>query len=83
MYFLETLVFVVEVPVKNHGKPKVIATKKNDIKNLETYETFEEVEDIGQELFGRILIVTRKENHDGQKQWYKARLVARGFQDTE
>merc|ERR1712114_131168 len=43
--FLESLVYVVEVPVKEHGKPEVKEAKEKKIKNLETYETFEEVED--------------------------------------
>ena len=47
------------------------------------YETFEEVEDEGQEAIGSRWIVTKKEKHDGQKQMYKARLVARGFQEKE
>ena len=80
---METLVYVVEVPVKEHGKPEIKEAKQKEIENLETYETFEEVEDIGQETIGSRWIVTKKEKHDGQKQMYKARLVARGFQERE
>ena len=69
------------MPVREHGKPEVIQAKNNEIKNLETYETFEEVDDIGQETIGSRWIVTEKEKHDGQKQNYKARLVAKGFQE--
>ena len=47
------------------------------------YEVFEEVEDVGQETIGSRWIVTQKERHDGQKQQFKARLVARGFQERE
>ena len=74
--FLETSVYVVEVPVKEHGKPEIR-------EDLETYKTFEEVKDVGQETIGSRWIVTKKEKHDGQKHQYKARLVARGFQERE
>ena len=47
--FLENSIYVVELPVREHGKPEVIKAKNKEIKNLETYETFEEVDDIGQE----------------------------------
>ena len=81
--FLENSIYVVELPVREHGKPEVIQAKNNEIKNLETYETFEEVDDIGQETIGSRWIVTEKEKHDGQKQNYKARLVAKGFQEKD
>ena len=42
--YLETSVFLVVVPVKDHIKPKVISAKENEIKNLETFATFEEVD---------------------------------------
>ena len=47
------------------------------------YETFEEIDDEGQETIGSRWIVTEKEKHDGQKQNYKARLVAKGFQERD
>ena len=75
--------YVVEVPVREHGKPEIIEAKKREIENLETYETFEEVDDEGQETIRCRWIVSQKEKHDGQKQKYKARLVARGFQERE
>ena len=40
-------IFVVEVPVREHGKAEIIEAKNNEIKNLKTYETFEEVDDEG------------------------------------
>ena len=43
--FLENSIFVVEVLVKEHGKPEVKEVKEKEIQNLETYEIFEEVED--------------------------------------
>ena len=50
--FLDTSVYVVEVPVRDHGKPEVREAKEKEIQNLETYETFEAVEDKGQEAIG-------------------------------
>ena len=46
------------------------------------YNVFEEVADEGQETIGSRWVVTEKEKHDGQKLQTKARLVARGFQET-
>ena len=53
-----------------------------EVSNLLDYDVFEEVEDKGQETIGSKWVVTDKEKHDGQKQKTKARLVARGFQET-
>ena len=50
--FLENGVFVVEVPVSEHNKPEVKEAKMKEIQNLEYYETFELVEDVGQECIG-------------------------------
>ena len=61
----------------------MIEAKQKEIENLKTYETFEEVDDEGQETIGSRWIVTEKEKHDGQKQNYKARLVAKGFQERD
>ena len=41
------------------------------------------MEDIGQETIGSRWIITKKEKHDGQKEMYKARLVAQGFKEKE
>ena len=81
--FMENSIYVVEVPVKEHGKAEVIEAKEKEIENLKTYETFEEVDDEGQETTGSRWILTEKEKHDGQKQNCKARLVAKGFQEKD
>ena len=39
--------------------------------------------DEGQETIRSIWIVTKKQKHDGQKQDYKVRLVAKGFQEID
>ena len=45
-------VFVVELPVAQHSRQDVIEAKKKEMRNLETYEVFDEVEDEGQEKVG-------------------------------
>merc|ERR1711905_16810 len=79
--FDDVAVFAVEVPAKEHKKPEVLEAKDREIENLEKYEVFEEVEDVGQETIGSRWVITKKEKSDGQKCDYKGRLVARGFQE--
>ena len=76
-------IYSVEVPVKDHGKPEIIAAKNKEMDNLKSYETYVEVKDEGQETIGSRWVVTKKQQHDGQKQDYKARLVAKGFQELD
>ena len=56
--------------------------KEKEMKNLEDYETFELVEDVGQKCNESHWVVTRKAKHDWQKTQVKARLVAQGFQEV-
>ena len=70
-----------ELPVSQHNKPEVRLAKETEIKNLVDYGTFEEVDDTGQERITSRWVITVKEAHDGQKIKFKARLVARGFQE--
>ena len=65
VYFMDYEIFSVEVPVKEHGKPEIVEAKNNEIENLKTYETFEEVMDEGQETIGSRWIITEKQKHDG------------------
>ena len=58
------------------------AAKRDEIRNLQDYETFIEVKDEGQTKVGSRWVITNKEAHDGQKTKCKARLVARGFQES-
>ena len=78
----EITTFVVELPPSKHNSPEVIDAKKVELKNLSDYGTFEQVEDIGQERITSRWVITMKEAHDGQKTRFKARLVARGFQEN-
>merc|ERR1712101_37676 len=83
VYFIDYQIYSVEVPVKDHEKPEIIAAKNKEMDNLKFYETFEEVIDEGQETIGSRWVVTEKQQYDGQKQAYKARLVAKGFQEID
>ena len=80
--FSDYAIFTVELPVQKQGTPKVKQAKEMEVKNLMDYDVFEEVSDEGQETIGSRWVVTEKEKHDGQKLQTKARLVARGFQET-
>ena len=78
----EVAVLVVEIQNKDHGMPEVVEAKKKEIENLERYGTFEEVKDEGQERITSRWVITKKTKQDGQKEDYKGRLVARGFQEN-
>ena len=80
-FAFENTVFSVEVPVKYHKLPEVLEAKQNEVRNLTDYNTFEEVEDVGQKKIGSRWVISKKESHDGQKKDFKARIVAKGFQE--
>jgi hypothetical protein len=73
--------FVVELPVKLHNTPKVREAKDKEHKNLLDFETYEEVDDIGQARLGSHWVITKKEKHDGEKTLYKGRILAKGFHE--
>jgi hypothetical protein len=75
-------IFVVEIPVKDHKNADIIKVKKTEIENLENFDTFEEVKDTGQIKIGRRWVVTGKEKHNRQKTQFKARLVAKCYQEV-
>ena len=76
-------VLVTEIPKKFHKSPEVIEAKEAEMSNFIRFEAFEEVEDEGQPRISSRWVVTNKEAHDGMKVRTKARLVVRGFQETE
>ena len=41
-----------EAPVREHRKAEVIEAKEKEIENLKLYETFEDIDDEGQETIG-------------------------------
>ena len=79
--FMENAIFTVEVPVSEHNRLEILEAQKKEVQNLEDYERFELVEDVGQECIRSQWVITQKEDHDGQKTKFKARLVAQGFQE--
>ena len=76
-------VLVTEIPKKYHKSPEVIEAKETEMSNFIRFEAFEEVNDEGQPRISSRWVVTNKEDHDGMKVRTKARLVVRGFQETE
>ena len=50
VYLMDYQIYSVEVPIKDHGKPEIVAAKNKEIENLKFYETYEEVRDEGQTL---------------------------------
>ena len=58
-------------------------TKEREIQNLFNYEVCKEVEDDGQDRISSRWVIMKKEKADGQKTDFKARLVARGFQEKD
>ena len=81
--FEEVPIYVVELPTKEHNRPDVKEAKRKEIENLKSFNTFEEVDDEGQEVIDSRWVITEKEEHDGQKSKIKARIVAKGFQEAE
>ena len=71
-----------EISMKDRVHSDVIEAKRIELENLRLYNTYEEVEDIGQDRITMRWVVTQKEKQDGQKKPVKARLVARGFQES-
>ena len=80
--FSKFCTYTIELPLSEHWRLEVKVAKRAEIKNLQDYETFEEVKDEGQMSVGSRWVITEKEVHDGQKQKCKKRLVARGFQES-
>ena len=50
--FADIFTYVIKLPISEHWKPEVKAAKRNEVKNLMDYETFEEVHDEGQYTIG-------------------------------
>ena len=72
--FSDMCSYTIELPVSEHGRPEVKAAKRNEIKNLMDYDTFEEIRDNGQDTVGSRWVITQKEKHDGQKQACKGKI---------
>jgi len=72
---------VVFIPVSRHGEPEVIAAKEAELENWKATEAVDTVDDTGQKLISTRWVVTEKEFAPGQFK-PKARLVVRGFEET-
>ena len=59
--FLDSMIYTVELPIPEHIHPEVKEAKMKEVKNLEDYEVFEEIEDEGQETIGSQWVITQKE----------------------
>ena len=70
-------VMVVEIPVKEHGRPECIEAKEAEIQNLLNFDTFDEVDDVGQKTIQSRWILTEKQAHDRQKKKVRERLVGK------
>ena len=70
-------VFSVQVPKSQHSDPKCIVAKQEELQKLKDFDVYEEVEFCGQPCISTRWVVTRK----GEA--FRARLVARGFQEEE
>ena len=73
--------YVVELPVSEHGRPEVKDARKKEIEDLIDYATFKEVKDEGEKTIRSCWVITMKEKYDGQKLQYKARFLACGHQE--
>ena len=60
----------------------MIDAKEKELKNLQSFGTFDEVDNVGQDFIDSRWVITQKEEHDGQKTRIKARNVAKGFQEA-
>ena len=50
--FSDLLIYTVELPISEHGRPEVKEVKTAEINNLLNYDVFEEVKDKGQDTIG-------------------------------
>ena len=72
------ITYSIELSTKEHNREDVKAAKQKEIENLDNYNVYEKVQDVGQKLIGARWVITEKEGHDGKKTRVKATLVARG-----
>ena len=67
---------VVLIPVNRHGEEECIKAKNDELEKLRQFDTYEEVDDDGQSRISTRWVLSLK----GEQ--VKARLVARGFEET-
>ena len=62
---MENAVCIVEVQISVHNRPEIKEVKIKEIQNLEDYDTFQLVEDVGQKMVGSYWLITKNEKYDG------------------
>ena len=73
----EAEVDIVMVPKNQHGEGQCMAAKQTELTKLADFETYELVEDVGQNRISTAWVLWWKGNE------VRARLVARGFEEEE
>ena len=73
----EQTTYVIEIPVKEHGRADVLEAKAKELENLKKFGVLEEVDDDGQDTVGTRWVITKKEPQDGQKTKVKGHLVTK------
>ena len=68
------------VPKINHKNEQCLQAKEKELKSFHEFDVYELVKDVGQPRISTTWVVTEKNN--GADTVVKARLVARGFQET-
>ena len=76
-------VLAVEIPKKEYDRPEIQEAMREEIKKWNKFGAFELVQDDGQDKIDCRWVVNKKEEHDGQKVDFKARLCVRGFKELE
>jgi hypothetical protein len=64
----------------NRNDPRIIEAITEEVQNLQNHDTFEAVDDIGQDYLNSKFDFTEKQTEEGSR--VKARLVAKGFQEN-
>ncbi len=72
---------VVFIPNTQHEKPGVQAAKESELENWRNFDVYEEVTDVGQSFITTRWVLTEKYKCNTVQ--VKARLVARGFEETD
>ena len=71
---------VVLIPLREHGRPECLEAKKKELEGWKQFDAYEEVEDLGQDRLSNRWVMTEKGSKENPR--VKARLVARGFEET-
>ena len=78
--YLEEEVLVNDI-IESDNSIEILKAKMNEFENWKDRKGFEEVENEGQRVISVRWVITKK--NEDQKLTYKARLVARGFEELD